>query len=391
MIQLIVAAVLILVLVAVGLDISLDDAARGPQPAPPQAVSADRSTPATPESAPAPSPTAKTPASLADAGSLDAALAEVDVEVTLDPPAYDYGYLRPNAVTTRTVTLTNREALPIRLPGSARGCSCTKLDLQPMLLGPGESVAIPATMTAGLTPTSKDSSMKVEVAGRPPIKIPVKGEIIRGLRVSPRDITTYQYGGSDDVYRSIGRLRVDAPEGRRFSILSVNGEPKNTPPLQMHVVDWDVRDYDKATGLNAQGEMVPRFWLIETDHPETPVMEVPVRHRGHQLHRREKERPWFFVETRVNVGAVDADGVARVEVPVKGVRGEDPIIAIESRSDLFTARKGATRRRDRDLMMTVEITPAPGVEGPFWGEVEFVSDTFRAPLPVIAFVPRSSS
>lgn len=205
---------------------------------------------------------------------------EAPVEVSLEPPAYDFGFLRPEEAVTRTVRLTNLEPGPIRLNGIARGCSCTTMDIRPQVILPGAFIDVPATLTAGLTPTDKTSSMKLEVVGRPPIVLPVKGEIIRGVRASPRDIDTYRFRGAERNYIPTGRIVLDAPEGPPFRILSINGVPQTTAPAARHVVTWDVNEFDPVTGLNDAGEMVPRFWLVETDHPETPVMELRVSHRA---------------------------------------------------------------------------------------------------------------
>jgi hypothetical protein len=319
---------------------------------------------------------------------------EREPQVRLEPAIYQYGYLRPGEVMTQTVRLTNLDSAPIRLKGTWRGCSCTTLDVSPQVLQPGESIDVPATMTAGLTPTTKTSSVKLELVGRPPVVLPVEGEIIRGVRAKPRDINTYQYRGPEGNSVPTGRIVLDAPEGPAFRVLSVNGEPIESATSPTHVVTWDVSAYDPTTGLNDAGEMVPSFWLVETDHPETPVIELTVRHRAIRPVPR-GDRPWFFVEQRINVGGIKAGGWGEFTLPVKWVGGKvgvgDTLRAVASQSDAFTAELVANQPKGRDSLATVRITPNAGVEGPFHGLVTFMGDSFEASLDVIGHAQRTSS
>ncbi|MDP6890379.1 MAG: DUF1573 domain-containing protein [Phycisphaerales bacterium] len=324
----------------------------------------------------------------------DPADAERSVQVELDPPAYEFGFLRPEEVRTRTVQLTNRDTTPVRLKGTWRGCSCTTLDVRPMTLQPGDSIAVPATLTAGMTPTSKDSSVKLEIIGRPPITLPTKGEIIRGVRARPRDISTYR-SRDGNAYTSTGRLMVDAPEGPPFRVLSVNGEPQQTEPSPMHAIAWDVSDYDGTTGLNAEGQPVPPFWLVETDHPETPVLEIPVRHRSIRITPR-GDRPWFYVEQRANVGGIERGGSGTFTLPVKWAGGKTSssfrgVQSSRSESDLFEAVLIGKEDKGRETEVTIRITPAPSTSGPFQGEIILEGDGFEAPIQVIGHAERASS
>lgn len=313
------------------------------------------------------------------------------VDVELDPPAYEFGYLRPEEVRTASVRLTNRDTTPVRLKGTWRGCSCTTLEVRPVTLQPGESITVPATLTAGMTPTSKDSSVKLELIGRPPISLPTKGEIIRGVRARPRDISTYRSRANEGAYTSSGRVMIDAPEGPPFRILSVNGQPRQTEPALQHAVSWDVSDYDGVSGLNAAGEEIPAFWLVETDHPETPVMEVPIRHRSVQITPR-GDRPWFYIEQRVNVGGIPRGGSGTFSLPVKwagGTKVPGGLVAARSQRDLFTADLIGLEDDGKDSSAIIRITPAATTEGPFQGQIILEGGGFEAPLAIIGHAARA--
>ena len=83
-------------------------------------------------------------------------------------------------------TVTNEGHEPIRFTGAMKGCSCTTVDVAAVELQPGETLPFSATMTAGLTPTSKSSKISLVLEDHVPISIPTDGEIVRGIRVTPR-------------------------------------------------------------------------------------------------------------------------------------------------------------------------------------------------------------
>jgi len=386
-------AVLLVVLVAIGGGLFDQPAAsRGPGPVaekPDEAANPGQSAAAQDAAKPRATP-AKSPPELV----VDPALAEQEVEILLEPPAYEYGFMRPEDVAVRTIRVTNLDPQPIRLKGTWRGCSCTTLDVQPGILQPGESVDVPATLTAGLTPTTKDSTVKLELVGRPPIVLPVKGEIIRGVRARPRDIDTYRYRGAEGNYIPSGRIALDSPEGVPFRILSVNGDPVESESKLVHVVPWSVAEFDATTGLNERGELIPKFWLVETDHPETPVMEIMVRHRAHRPEPR-GERPWFFVEQRVNVGGIPRGGSGECVIPIKWKGGkpgrDDTLAGVRSDSPEFTASLVETPSKGRETLAKIRITPAVGVEGPFSGDLVIEGEAYTATLPVIGHAARRSA
>ncbi len=382
-VQVCIGMALVAILVAVGSGVFSDQAVRPAQAARPAATAS-----AKPVVEKLPSPM-RTPVPV-----VDEALKEAPVEVQIEPAAYEFGFLRPEEAVTRVVRLTNLDGRPIRLNGVVRGCSCTKVQVDPQVLQPGASIDVPATLTAGLTPTSKDSSVKVEVVGRPPIVLPTKGEIIRGVRARPRDIDTYRYRGTPENYIPRGRIALDAPEGGAFRVLSVNGVERDEPAAERHIINWSVSAYDHTTGLDADGQLIPAFWLVETDHPETPAMEIPVRHRAIRLEPR-GERPWFFVEQRVNVGGIPSGGAGVFTLPVKWMKGTagagDTLVGARSESESFDIELVSEAPSGRESKVEFRVTPRPGTEGPFFGKVIIEGASYEAPLYVIGHAERTDT
>jgi len=157
----------------------------------------------------------------------------------------------------------------------------------------------------------------------------------------------------------------------------------------------DIGEFDKETLLDPQGNKMPAFWIIETDHPAAPVIEVRVLHKENSPNRREKDREWVFVENRVVVDAVDPGKAVQLELPIiwnalEGQRTQQ-IIAAESNSPDFEASLVGMKKDGRKSKAVIEIRPVAGVVGPYQGQIELISHEHRAPLPVIGYVNRTGS
>lgn len=323
----------------------------------------------------------------------------------IEPKELDYGTLKPGEVKTLSGIIRNTGVIPIEFTGQMKGCSCTTVDIPKGIVQPGESIGYSATLTAGLTPTTKKSSISLVLANHQPVRIPVDGEIIRGIRVSPRRINAVSIDPTQPDLRvpaQIRRVQLQSPTNTPFRILRIDGRPVeefpggsrmlNPVPQHSFIFD-DFSEYDAVTGLSADGDMLPFFRLIETDHPGAAVVEIPVDHpaRIAQLERR-GQRPWMFVENRVVVPAVEPGGVAIFELPVKviGSANGERVVAVTSESpELFEAELLSVRNEGREWRVRFKIVPLQRHDGAFLGKVRLHSSKFSAPLPIIGAVQRA--
>jgi len=299
-------------------------------------------------------------------------------------------------------TVTNEGHEPIRFTGSMKGCSCTTVDVAAVELQPGETLPFSATMTAGLTPTSKSSKISLVLEDHVPISVPTDGEIVRGIRVTPRRMGAVNRNRQDPeapgTAASLRRIRFDAPEGRPFRILRVDGVDAATFPLgagllqpkPVHTFIFDdFSQFDPETGLDAKGTPIKLFRLVETDHPDAAVIEVPVDHpmRIAQMQPR-GSRPWFFVENRFVADTVAPGGSAIVDVPLlvdPRVPWEPPT-AVRSLSDAFDARLVELEPNGKKQRARIEVTPTLATDGAYIGDLEFESANFSMTVPLIGAV-----
>ncbi|MCH2136958.1 MAG: DUF1573 domain-containing protein [Phycisphaerales bacterium] len=323
-------------------------------------------------------------------------------QVSFDPPMIQWGFLKPGEVKQMGSTVTNEGSEPIRFTGNMKGCSCTTVEIPAIELAPGASVPFTATMTAGLTPTTKSGGIKLLLAEHEAIRIPTDGEIVRGIRVSPRRISAISRPGNDRSAPATPagsrRVRFDAPEGTPFRILRIDGQDvssfagaatlSNPMPVQTYVFD-DFAQYDPETGLNAQGELLPLFRLVETDHPAAPVIEVPVDHPVRIARLKPRgERPWFWVENRYVADTVAPGQSAVIEIPllVDSKRPWEAPTGARSLDGKFDARLLDVTPDGRKYKARVQISPAATENCAWIGELELTSDNFAATVPVIGAV-----
>ena len=322
-----------------------------------------------------------------------------EAKVLMKPATIQLGYVEPGSVKRATVEVINQSDVPLNLTGAKRGCSCTEVELTPGIIPPGGSKEITAIFTAGLTPTVKTNKVGVLFEKFRSVQVPMKATVCRKVRAVPPDFRMQKDGAfTGPVVREKGRIRLSSIDGRPFRVLSAGGQPPirwpgfsgdPTLPSTEHEVAVDIGDHDKETLLDPEGNLLPPFWVFETDHPDAPVVEVRIMHQAHRPHQREKEREWVFIENRVVVDAVPPGGSTTFELPIiwnKRQGRTQQIHEVVSISPEFSAELIGMRADGPKTKATVRITPAEDLRGSYQGKVEFVSREHRAPLTIIGYV-----
>ena len=148
-------------------------------------------------------------------------------------------------------------------------------------------------------------------------------------------------------------------------------------------------DYDQETGLDASGERIPGFLLVETDHPDAPVVAVPLNHKIDRIQPR-GDRPWFFLDRRVVLDPVDSGRSVEFLLPVNGMStasAEDVVDAVQTDATTFKAELiGIEPHVDgKRTNLRVLVTPSPGHRGAFMGQIQVMSSIHSVPFTVIGF------
>ena len=321
-----------------------------------------------PAVSPAPAPPAKTvPLAPISAGPL-----------RVEPGRFDFGMIGPKSIHAVNATLYNTGAAPITILKVSPSCACTiPQDLTDTVIPPGGSIPFSATFSAPTEPGVKSAYIQLVFrygGRRAHAKINFQGVITMPVRAEPPYV---------DALKGVttGRTRVESVDGQPFRIISANGEspiyvdgfdPQTDQPRNAYEVQWNI---PPRTIENCQGMRL--WWVIETDHPDCPILPMRVRHEctGGRRDLEWRQRTWRFKEYIEQLGALHAGVPVEVDVDIvneKNVR----IFAVQSRSSGADAELVSTSRGEGDITTyRVRLTPRRGYEGMLYAMVLFRSDT----------------
>jgi hypothetical protein len=138
----------------------------------------------------------------------------------------------------------------------------------------GGSVELKANMKAQSAPGRKGAEIKVLIDGYTQVvTVNLKQEVSLPVRVSPSylNVVKGQPMKGQTIIESIDKqpFRICAVGGKRANL--VGFDPEKDAPRNQYILDWDFeRDF-------APGE-AKRYWLIETDREDCPLVDIFVRH-----------------------------------------------------------------------------------------------------------------
>ncbi len=285
------------------------------------------------------------------------------------PPVLDFGFIPPNEDARGSVQLHNRGSEPLLILAAEPSCKCTTLsDLGGTIIEPGGMVEMEAMLDGAPNTGPKNASIKVLVDGYAVVKtIDLKAEIALPIRTVPPHINAVRGQNRQ------GRIVVQSNDGRPFSICAVHGEtprflgfdPATDAPASQYVVLYD---------LDRLAEPFPRYFVIETDQEDVPVVDVYLRHETTlpKINQNLKMKGGY----RFAVGRIPQGGSATNEIPFDAPAR--PLAAIISTSPEAQARMISTRTEETpDGILTyalVEITPASTHRGLLYLRMEAMSD-----------------
>ncbi|MEE9128541.1 MAG: DUF1573 domain-containing protein [Phycisphaerales bacterium] len=300
--------------------------------------------------------------------------------VVFDPPAVDLGYILPNQKVNTIIQVRNAGDAPLKITLVKPSCTCTTLnDLTGTVIPPGESVSLTAQLKAWSTPSPLTSSITFLFEGyAESSQVSISGQVTRPIRTEP------QLFNCVTGKPLSGRVAVESIDGRPFTILAANRQPPEyigfdpatDEPRNAYALRWDVSQYTEQT--------MPGWWLIETDHPDCPVVDVWVRHQWN-FPERVPGRPWRLRTQHVVIDGINAGETAEFTVDIAKL-GRDDIYSVHSLSNEFDAKLVSIQRDGADAEVTVRITPAAGHHGLLYGTIEFLSGAYYQKLTVIGTV-----
>ena len=296
----------------------------------------------------------------------------------VEPGGFDFGMIGPESIHAVNATLYNTGATPITILKVSPSCACTTpQDLTGAVIPPGGSIPFSATFIAPTGPGAKSAYVQLVFSyggQRAHARINLHGVITMPVRAEPPYV---------DALKGVttGRNHVESVDGRPFRIVSANGEspvyvdgfdPQTDQPRNAYEVQWNI---PPRTVENCQGMRL--WWVIETDHPDCPILPMRVRHEctGGRRDLEWRQRTWRFKEYIEQLGALQAGVPTEVDVDIVN-ENNVRIFAVQSRSSGADAELVSTSRKEGDITTyRVRLTPRRGYEGMLYAMVLFRSDT----------------
>jgi hypothetical protein len=320
------------------------------------------------------------------------AVEEPPAPVVFDPPVLDLGVLRPNQRTTGQVMIRNVGDKPVTIRETRASCTCTSVNLRNVVIEPGKEVALPASFNGQSIVGEKRASVRVLIDGYAIADLPVHVRITSPIVVEPSAI--------DAQSASMGEFSVTSVEGKPFSVLAVNGEapdyvdfvPGRDEPRAKYRIRWDLSSFDSETCRNGIGQLMPGWFLVETDHPDVPVMDMEVRHKCNTRIKAGVPaigQSWLISQKSAMIGQVKAGqstefivGVTRLPRAV----GNDPVVSVRSESpDIDVELLGLHQQSDM-VELQVRVTPKGDHRGALYAPIRFFSAKYDCPLVVLGKV-----
>ena len=300
--------------------------------------------------------------------------------VVFDPPAVDLGYILPNQTVNTIIQVRNIGSEPLKITLVKPSCTCTTLeDLTGTVIPPGESVSLTAQLKARSKPSPMTSSITFLFEGyAESSKVSISAQVARPIRTIPQ------------IFNCVtgkplsGQVVVESIDGRPFTISAANRQPPEyigfdpatDEPRDAYVLQWDVSQYTQQT--------IPGWWVIETDHPDCPVVDVWVRHEWN-MPEAAAGRRWRLRTQHVVIDGINAGESGEFMVEIAKL-GRDDIYSVQSLSNEFDAKLVSIQRNGIDAEATVRITPAAGHHGLLYGTIQFISSAHAQKLTVIGTV-----
>jgi len=318
----------------------------------------------------------------------------------IEPPELDFGIISPGTELRGSILITNVSDKPLTISKQISSCKCTVAqDLSGKTLQPGESVELNPLIEARTWNGTKRDKITLVFAGySKPATMWVKSNVARAIIAEPPFIYAArplnQQGTVDpetpqqQAARMAGVINLRSRDEKPFRILALNGgdvpylgfDPARDELKSSYRIRWDLKNFDEETCRDEQGNPMLDWWVVETDHPDAPIIDLRVRHRctlpDMPVRADFTGRHWFPKDFRVVLDEIKAGVPMEFELPIKWVPNAEPddtIVNVVSLSDQFTVQLLDTWDEDSLSMCRIEIIPDDDLTGLLYGKCKLYS------------------
>ncbi len=211
-------------------------------------------------------------------------------------------------------------------------------------------------------------------------------EVALPVRVTPPYLEASKRTPNGWEHTMGGTVTVSSLDGRPFRITASHGA---TP----HLVGFDAAtdtprtEYTLRWDLNRFGGAIPWFWVIETDHPEAPVVDIRIRHSKTLPPRPPK---WVAKDQRVLVGTVRIDEPFEITTKVEyhgNLTPEPATAAVVSESPQLRAQLLEAQADGQFIQYRIQVTVTDDADpGLLYGNIAIYASGASYPVHVIGRV-----
>lgn len=310
--------------------------------------------------------------------------------VRFDPPSLQFGILAPGVVAQGTTRIYNDGPEPVRITRSITSCGCTSAErLDGRVIQPGAFTEFGTSMEMKPGLGFKKEKVTINFDGwQQPYIYYYEAEVALAVRVDPPYIGRVRRPDDSFVQVQQGRVEVVSQDGRPFRILAAHGQapsyvefdPAVDAPRSEYTIHWNLNQFG--------GRKIPWFWVLETDHPDAPVVDTRIQHTSTRA-QRVPRRPWQPKGQRVLLGEIVNGQPMQVTIKHEFNAGRTPVPAtarVRGNSSVLDVRLLSAERDGQFLKLHLELTPINAPPGLFYETVEVGSAGFLTDLRVIGRV-----
>ncbi|MFZ9879906.1 MAG: DUF1573 domain-containing protein, partial [Phycisphaerales bacterium] len=295
--------------------------------------------------------------------------------ITLDPPILDFGIVKPSETKEGMVKLVNNGTKELEVLTVQPSCKCTTLgdDLSGKKIPPGGFLELKAAMKAQSAPGGKRADIKVLIDGYSQVVVvQLKNEVSLPVRVSPSYLNVVE--GNPKT----GRTVIESIDGKPFTICAVGGkkpnlvgfDPAKDAPRNQYLLEWDFeRDFEP--------NKAPRYWVIETDREDCPLVDLFVRHET-----TVKLTPLRFTDYRHTFGRVEQGTNPEVVVEISKIPEGQRVVTVASTSSSVKAELVSSEVEGEITRVKVRLTPNADFTGLLYAGMVFYTNSQQGEVAI---------
>jgi hypothetical protein len=308
--------------------------------------------------------------------------------VEFQPPELGFGVVEPESTVRGRSRIWNVGKTPLRIWRSITSCGCTSAeDLSGRVIAPGGFIEFETSMKikSGLGEKKEKVTVFFEgYEGGPGPEDDLRyapvfyftAEASRAVRAVPPHITATNGLQGEFVLESRDRkpFRVLASQGGPPVLV---GHDPVGPPANRYTLRWDLTREDQAGS-------VPWFWIIETDHPDAPIVDLRIRHEATKPDHT--KRPWVAKDQRVVIDRVKPGEPVEFVAQIEYHPGQIPAprtAAIGGSPSELTAELVEAVQEGQLVNYRIRVRARPGPSVLFQEEISLQASGASAPLRII--------